>query len=158
MKPQQQTKKHRIPWKDFFIAVGLLIVLLGIFIAVLITPGDAGPITRAANTFKPDSDWKLVKERITPPVLGCFMQVCPEVYREWSVKKDLSKAEFELLLRQSGLNWRVMHDCVYSEEGVGTNRVCSTGGVIDEFRVELDMYKYPETPEETEIIQSVRSI
>lgn len=158
MKPQQPLKKHRAPWKDFLIASALLVGLIGIFITALSIPGDAGPITRAANTFKPDPEWKLVNEKIQPPALGCYMQVCPEVNKRWTAKKDLSKAEFESLLRQSGLNWRVMHDCVYSEEGVGTNRVCSTSGVIGEYRIEIDLYKYSETPQETEIKLSVRSI
>ncbi len=158
MKPQQPAKKRRIPWKDFLIAAVLLVGLIGIFITVLSIPGDAGPITRAADTFKPSSDWKLVYEKVQPPALGCYMQVCPEVDRRWTVKKDLSKAEFESLLRQSGLNWRVMHDCVYSEEGVGTNRVCSTNGVIGEYKIELDLYKYSEKPQETEIKLSASSI
>lgn len=157
MKPQQPAKKHRAPWKDFLIASALLVGLIGIFITILSIPGDADPITRAADTFKPSSDWKLVYEKVQPPALGCYMQVCPEVDRRWTVKKDLSKAEFESLLRQSGLNWRVMSDCVYSG-GTGTNRVCTANGVIDGYKVEVDLYKYPEMPKETKIKLSARSI
>lgn len=134
MKPQQPLKKHRAPWKDFLIASALLVGLIGIFITVLSIPGDAGPITRAANTFKPDPEWKLVNEKIQPPALGCYMQVCPEVYREWETKVPLTKSDLKALIERSGWNMSFEEICEDYPHQVSS---CWANGKVGEFDARL---------------------
>lgn len=153
---QDSAKKHRVPWRDFFIAIGIFVLVIIGFIFYISYEGDEEPIRKVANQLKVDSDWKLVSEKVVPPRNMC-VKACPSLSRAWDTNKQLNLSEFESLLQRSGWQLPVTKKCDIStlgqEEGVP---VCAAEGIMGEYYVYIRSSKSDTYPQTNSLELSIR--
>lgn len=137
MKPKQQAKKHRAPWKDFLWAFFIVISLIAGFIFYISYQGDDKPIIKVADQFKADTGWTLKSERVTPPQNLCINgSGCPSVHRIWNTNKQVSLPEFELLIARTGWKLKITKKCEPPADSGGLY-ICRAEGEVEGYYVEV---------------------
>lgn len=131
---QDSAKKRRVPWRDFFIAIGIFVLVIIGFIFYLSYQGDDKPIRKVASQLKVDPGWKLVTDVVRPPANMCIDVECPSVHRKWETKVPLTKSDFKALIEQSGWNMSFEEICEDYPHRVSS---CWANGSVGEFSVRL---------------------
>lgn len=128
-------KSEKLEWK---IVSTILIVIFGLSVwgaVSLFWTGSSKEIESIANQFKPQSNWKLISDRVEGPKNWCGDLVCPSVSRQWKTDHALSKEEFKEILKKSKWNFAVDGSCLPNNTYGKHVTLCSAKGVIDNYRV-----------------------
>ena len=116
--------------------------------------GSSDPIKNVAAEFKTEPGWKLKSEHIEPPRIACLGgNACPSLHRVWVTDRNLTKEEFQKIIKESGWDLLIEGDCIASGS-VAT--ICSATGKIDKFNVDVSVEAAESTLEEGRVILLIR--
>lgn len=129
-------------FKKIAIILGSLLAILFISLAfMLFWEGNTKEIISVADEFKAPSSWRLKSEMIRPPKVVCLDGgTCPEVARLWTSDKQLTKEDFDKILKDSGFTFPIKGDCLAPSNSAGDSiYLCDASGVVRNFDVSISI-------------------